>query len=114
MNRALRALITRYVDDCAAAAWQLPGGLNPAYHPTADGAVKMIPHHGDTRRAAAITTALTALQNLIASLNSGQDTLSPATLQALQAAQSAVDTVTATATADVTSDTPPTSTPPAS
>jgi hypothetical protein len=61
MNRALRALLVRYVDDCAAAAWQLPGGLNPDYHPTADGAVKMIPHHGDTRRAAAIRAAFQEL-----------------------------------------------------
>jgi hypothetical protein len=61
VNRALRALITRYVDDCAAAAWQLPGGLNPACHPTADGAVKMIPHRGDPRRADAICAAFQEL-----------------------------------------------------
>jgi hypothetical protein len=61
VNRALRALITRYVDDCAAAAWQLPGGLNPACHPTADGAVKMIPHRGDPRRADAIRAAFQEL-----------------------------------------------------
>jgi hypothetical protein len=61
VNRALRALVVRYVDDCGAAAWQMPGGLDPRYHPTADGAVKMIPHGGDAGRAAAIRAAFQEL-----------------------------------------------------
>ena len=55
--------------------------------------------------AAALTTAVTALQALITAVQA--DTVSPATLTALQAAQAAVDAITATAGADVTADQPP-------
>ena len=72
VNRALRALIVRYVEDCGAAAWQLPGGLNPAYHPTADGAVKMIPHHGDARKAEAIRVAFGQLYPVPPRVRSGR------------------------------------------
>lgn len=56
--------------------------------------------------AANITTALTALENLIVSLNNNEEDLSPETLAALQAAQAAVDAVAATAASDVATDTP--------
>jgi len=37
------------------------GQLDPAYHPTADGAVKMIPHRGDPGEAAKIRATFTAI-----------------------------------------------------
>jgi uncharacterized protein (UPF0335 family) len=61
--------------------------------------------------AASLTTAVTALQGLITSLQG--ETVSPATLTALQTAQAAVDAITATAGSDVTADQPPASTAPA-
>ena len=61
--------------------------------------------------AAALTTAVTALQGLVTALQaevaSNPDVVQPATLTALQAAQAAVDAITATAGADVTADQPP-------
>ncbi len=64
-----------------------------------------------TADAAALTTAVTALQGLVTALQaeiaSNPDVVQPATLAALATAQAAVDTVTGTASADVTADTPP-------
>ena len=64
-----------------------------------------------TADAAALTTAVTALQGLVTALQaevaSNPDVVQPATLTALQAAQAAVDAITATAGADVTADQPP-------
>jgi len=61
-----------------------------------------------TTDAATITTALTALQGIVASLQAevaaNPNVVSPATLTALQTAQAAVDAVTGTATADVAAD----------
>jgi hypothetical protein len=39
----------------------MPGQLDPAYHPTADGAVKLIPHRGDQQAAEDIRATFTAL-----------------------------------------------------
>ena len=39
----------------------MPGQLDPAYHPTADGAVKLIPHRGDPAAADDIRATFTAL-----------------------------------------------------
>lgn len=61
--------------------------------------------------AASLTTAVTALQGLITSLQG--ESVSPATVQALQTAQAAVDAITGTASADVTADQPPAAAPPA-
>jgi hypothetical protein len=67
--------------------------------------------------AANLTAAVTALQGLITALQAevaaNPDVVQPATLTALQAAQAAVDAITGTAGADVTADTPPVTTPPA-
>ena len=45
-----------YIDDCLRHRAQ----IDPAYHPTADGAVKMIPHGGDAEEAEQIRQAFTA------------------------------------------------------
>lgn len=58
-----------------------------------------------TADAASLTTAVTALQGLITAVQ--DEDVSPATLEALQTAQAAVDAITATAGADVTADQPP-------
>lgn len=58
-----RAEVAAYIADCQDASRQLEArgsGLNPRYHPTAAGAVKMIPHHGDKQAAAAIRQAYDA------------------------------------------------------
>jgi len=64
--------------------------------------------------AASLTAAVTALQGLVTALTaeiaSNPDVVQPATLTALQTAQAAVDAITGTASADVTTDTPPAST----
>lgn len=61
--------------------------------------------------AATLTTALTALQGIVAALQAevanNPDVVQPATLTALQTAQAAVDAITGTASADVTADQPP-------
>jgi peptidoglycan hydrolase CwlO-like protein len=59
--------------------------------------------------AASLTTAVTALQGLITALQG--ESVSPATVQALQQAQAAVDAITATAAGDVTADQPPAAAP---
>jgi len=60
-----------------------------------------------------LTTAVTALQGLVAALQAEPPTaLQPTTLAALQSADAALDTIASTASADVTADTP--ATPPAS
>jgi Bifunctional DNA primase/polymerase, N-terminal/YspA, cpYpsA-related SLOG family len=51
------ALVRAYIDGCQA----MRGQLNPAYHPTADGAVKLIPHRGDPAAAEDIRATFTAL-----------------------------------------------------
>jgi hypothetical protein len=56
--------VREYVAYCADARAQLEargGRLDPKCHPTADGAVKMIPHGGDRARAEAIRQAFTDL-----------------------------------------------------
>lgn len=60
-----------------------------------------------TADAAALTTAVGALQGLITAVQA--ENVSPATLTALQQAQAAVDAITTTAGADVTADQPPAS-----
>lgn len=52
--------VREYLAYCkrAAAELQLKGSsLDPKYHPTADGAVKMIPHNGDKTEARKIREA---------------------------------------------------------
>jgi capsule polysaccharide export protein KpsE/RkpR len=64
-----------------------------------------------------LTTAVTSLQSLIQALQtevSAGTALQPSTLASLQAAQSALDSLAAAAEADVTADSPPAATPPAS
>jgi hypothetical protein len=52
-----QALVEAYIDGCLA----MRGQLDPAYHPTADGAVKLIPHRGDPAQADLIRATYTAL-----------------------------------------------------
>jgi small-conductance mechanosensitive channel len=67
--------------------------------------------------AATLTTALTALQGIVAALQAevanNPNVVQPATLTALQTAQAAVDAITGTASADVTADQPPAAAAPA-
>jgi hypothetical protein len=56
--------IREYLAYCEAAREQLEarrGRVDPRYHPSADGAVKMIPHGSDKARAAAIRRAFSEL-----------------------------------------------------
>jgi hypothetical protein len=56
--------VREYLAYCkrAAAELKLQGSqLDPKYHPTADGAVKMIPHGGDATRAKEIRAAFREL-----------------------------------------------------
>jgi hypothetical protein len=56
--------IREYLTYCEAAREQLEargGRVDPRYHPSADGAVKMIPHGSDRARAAAIRRAFSDL-----------------------------------------------------
>ena len=46
-RRAVRGRVRGYVADCL----RLRAQLDPAYHPTANGAVKLIPHSGDAEEA---------------------------------------------------------------
>jgi hypothetical protein len=50
-----------YLAYCRGAWKQLRGNLNPKYHPTGDGAVKMIAHRGDAGEAKKIREAFRAL-----------------------------------------------------
>ena len=50
MTDQYEASVRGYIADCQ----RHRGLLNPAYHPTADGAVKMIPHQGNAEAAEAI------------------------------------------------------------
>jgi hypothetical protein len=54
-------LVRAYIDGCQ----RMRGQLDPAYHPTADGAVKLIPHHGDHQAAEAIRATYTALTSAV-------------------------------------------------
>jgi hypothetical protein len=52
--------VRAYLADCRKAAAELGArgsALDPKYHPTADGAVKMIPHRGDPAEAKVIRQA---------------------------------------------------------
>ena len=52
--------VRAYLADCRKAAAELEArgsALDPKYHPSADGAVKMIPHRGDLAEAKAIREA---------------------------------------------------------
>lgn len=52
--------VRAYLADCARVAAELQAkgsALDPKYHPTADGAVKMIPHGGDPAKAKQIRAA---------------------------------------------------------
>ena len=50
-------LVRAYIDGCQ----RMRGHLDPAYHPTADGAVKLIPHRRDPAAAEDIRATFTAL-----------------------------------------------------
>ena len=58
------AEVRAYIADCLRHRAQ----LDPAYHPTADGAVKLIPHGGDAEEAERIRQAFTAVTSLTAVL----------------------------------------------
>ena len=49
------------VEDYITACLAMRGQLDPTYHPTADGAVKMIPHRGNPAAADDIRATFTAL-----------------------------------------------------
>ena len=51
------AEVRGYVADCQ----RLRGQLDPAYHPTANGAVKLIPHGGDAEEAERIRQTFAAV-----------------------------------------------------
>jgi hypothetical protein len=56
--------VREYLTYCRKSAAQLKAAgsaLDPKYHPTADGAAKMIPHDGDAGRAKAIRQAFREL-----------------------------------------------------
>jgi hypothetical protein len=59
MDEPYAAAIASYFADVEAANLELApkAQLRPEHHPTADGAVKMIPHHGDPVEAAKIRRA---------------------------------------------------------
>ena len=50
-----------YLAYCRQAWKELRGNLDPRYHPTADGAVKLIPHNGDPAEARKIREAFRGL-----------------------------------------------------
>jgi hypothetical protein len=62
--RRYESAVRDYFADCELAAAELAAAgscLDRRWHPTADGAVKMIPHHGDSAEAAKIRLAFRAV-----------------------------------------------------
>ena len=55
--------VREYIAYCRAYWRQSRGWLRPAYHPTAEGACRLIWHNGDPREAAKIRDAFTALMD---------------------------------------------------
>ena len=63
------AEVRAYIADCLRHRAQ----LDPAYHPTADGAVKFIPHGGDAEEAERIRQTFTAVTSLTAACRTAPD-----------------------------------------
>ena len=62
--RRYESAVRDYFADCELAAAELAAAgscLDRRWHPTADGAVKMIPHHGDSAEAAKIRLVFRAV-----------------------------------------------------